>query len=128
MDADIIVDALTARSVTELKKKVSQSLAKKKEESGMMQQMQQTIEQLQQQLQQMGSENKQLSNKVEELNEAKLAIDKERMQKEIELGWFKARTEQDYRTADIANEEKKTQIEVAQLYDGNPHNNEIRNS
>ena len=52
LDPDMIVDALTARSLTELKVKVTKAFSKKKKEMNEMGQLQQQLEQLQQQNQQ----------------------------------------------------------------------------
>ena len=51
MDSEIIFEALTARSLTELKTRVRTAMKKQKEENNMLQQLQQQAEQLQQELQ-----------------------------------------------------------------------------
>jgi hypothetical protein len=50
MDSEIIFEALTARSLTELKHRVRAAMKKQKEENNMLQQLQQQAEQLQQEL------------------------------------------------------------------------------
>jgi hypothetical protein len=40
---------------------------------------------------------------------------------------YKAQTERTYREAVIANDNKRTEIELLQLKDGNPYNDEVVN-
>ena len=42
------------------------------------------------------------------------------------VDWFKAQTEKAYRERQLDIEEKKVDIEIAQLRDGNPYNDQIR--
>ena len=128
LDPDMIVDALTARSLTELKAKVTKAFAKKKKEMNEMGQMQQQLEQLQQQNQQLQQQLQQAQGKIESLNEAKLEIERQKVQNEADINWYNARTQRDKSQSDADNDTKRTDIEYAQLFDGNQMNNEVKNA
>lgn len=126
VEADVAIDALTSRSMTELKMKVNKGVQKKKEETQNMAQIQQQMEQLQQQLQQSQQENQQLNNKIQSLNEAKIQIDQMVAEETAKIEWFKARTDRDFKSSQAENDSQRTEIEIAQMYDGNPYNDTVR--
>lgn len=128
LDPDMIVDALTARSLTELKVKVTKAFSKKKKEMNEMGQLQQQLEQLQQQNQQLQQQLQQAQGKIESLNEAKLEIERQKVQNEADINWYNARTQRDKSQSDAENDTKRTDIEYAQLFDGNQMNNEVKNA
>lgn len=127
LEPDAIVDALTARSLTELKSKVTEAFNKFKKEHNSMQQLQQQLEQLQQQNQQLQQQLQQAQSKIESLNEAKLDIERQKVQNEADINWYNARTQRDKSQSDAENDTKRTDIEYAQMFDGNQMNNEIKN-
>lgn len=126
MAPDIIVEAMTARSMSELKTKVKKALAKVKVENDAVKNLQQQLEQSQQQLQQMQQQNQQLQQKVESLNEARLQIDQQKVKNDYEIGMLKAKSERDYKLNTATNDTKRTEIEYAQLFDGDNQNNTVR--
>lgn len=127
VDPDITVDALTARSMTELKSKVSLAFGKRRKEQQDLGQAQQQSEQLQQQLQQIQAELQKAQGKIESLNEAKLQIDQKKAQDEADIKWYQAKTERDFKSTQSNNDSKRTDIEYAQLYDGNNMNDKVKN-
>jgi len=56
LSPDVLVDALTAKSLTDLKYKVKKAMAKQKAENNQMMQLSQQLEQANQQLQQLQQE------------------------------------------------------------------------
>lgn len=126
LEPDIIVDALTSRSLTELKSKVTKAFNKRKKESNQLTQLQQQLEQMQTQNQELQQKLQQAQTKIESLNEAKIEIEREKVQNETEINWYNARTQRDKSQSDAENDTKRTNIEYAQLFDGNNMNNEIR--
>lgn len=126
LDEDIIIDAISSRSMTELKTKINQALKKRREENNQLIQLQQKLEQSEQLIKQLQTENKTLNNKLEQLNEAKIQIEQQRVKAEIDTNWYKAKTDRDYKRSASEIDAKKVDIEYAQLYDGNPFNNKIR--
>lgn len=128
MGPELIVDAITTKSVTDFRSKVQKAIKKQKEEMNQMQQLQQQNEQMQQELQQVQKQAEQLQNKVEQLNEAKIQLEAQKAQMENEVNWFKARTERTYREAVAEQDARRTDIEYMQLYDGNPYNDRVVNA
>lgn len=126
MDPDMVVDALTARSLTELKTKVSKAFAKRKKETTNLEQMQQQFEQVQQDNQKLQQQLQQAQSKIDTLNESKLELEKQKIQNEADINWYNARTQRDKSSSEATNDTKRTDIEYAQLFDGNNMNNDVR--
>ena len=126
VDPSIIVEAITSRSLTELKTNVSESLKKQREESNITAQLQQQVEQLTQELQQAQNQLQQAQSKIESLNEAKLQLEKAKLESESGVNWYKAKADKKYKEGTIENDSKRVELEVAQMYDGNMHNNKVK--
>ena len=124
---DIIVDIMTSKSLTEMKVAVKKAIKQQRQENNQIQQLTQQNEQLQQQLQQMQQQLQQAQNKVEQLNEAKLQIEREKIQMQYQIDDYKAKTERTFKENQAENDTKRTEIELMQLYDGNPYNDKVRN-
>lgn len=128
VDPEIIVEAATTKSVSDLKMQIHKSMQRQKAENNQLQQAMQQNQELQQQLQQAQNQLKQLSSKVESLNEAKLQLEQQKNKADIEIQWFKARSDKEYKDAQTENDKRKTEIQLMQLYDGNPYNDKIKMS
>lgn len=126
MEPDTAVEAITSRSLTELKDKVQKSWNKKKKENDQLQQLNQQIQQLDQQNKELQQVNQQLQAKLDQVNEARLQIERERLAMEKDIRWYEAHTDREYKTSKSEVDQKKVDIELGQLYDGNPYNNQIR--
>ena len=126
VDPSIIVEAITSRSLTELKTNVSESLEKQREENNIIAQLQQQVEQLTQELQQAQNQLQQAQSKIESLNEAKLQLEKAKLESESGVNWYKAKADKKYKEGTIENNSKRVELEVAQMYDGNMHNNKVK--
>lgn len=127
VDPDIILEAITAKGLTELKRTVSSALAKKREENNQLGQLSQQVEQLDQQLKQTTSEAQKLQQQVEKLNAEKMQLEKDRLQFEKELEWFKAKSDSSYNQELLEFERERVQLEGLQLLDNNKQNDEIKN-
>ena len=127
VSADILMDIMTAKSLTEMKAKVSKSIKKQREENNQIQQLTQQVEELQNNLQQAQQQLQQYQQKVESLNEAKLQIEKEKIQLQFQIDDYKAKTERTFKENQAQNDTKRTEIELMQLYDNNPYNDEVKN-
>lgn len=123
---DIILDALTSKSLTDLKYKVKKAIQQQKEENNQLQQLQQKLEETTQQAQQLQQELQKAQQKIQQLDEAKLNLEQHKIQLEYQVNWFKAQTDRTFRDRQMDIEEKRTQVELAQLRDGNPYNDKIR--
>lgn len=126
VDMSVLIDAITARSLTELKEKIAEGIKKAEKEHNQMSQFQQQLEQAQQQIKQYEQQLQQAQQKIEQLNEKKLAIEEQKVKNDYLLGTYQARTERDFKSSQADNDDKRTEVEVAQLYDGDQRNNTIR--
>lgn len=126
LEPDIAAEAVTCKSMTELKIKLSKAWAKKKAENDQIGKLQQQLQEAQQQLEQLSKQNQQLQQKLEQVNESKLQLEQTKIANEKELGWYQAQTDRTYKEKKIEVDKDKVKIELGQLYDGNPYNDQIR--
>ena len=123
---DIILEALTSKSLPDLKHKVKMAMKQQKEEANQLQQAAQKVQELEEQLKQVSGELQKAQQKIESLNEAKIQLEQQKLQMENKVDWFKAQTERDYREATAEQDKIRTEIERMQLYDNNPYNDKVR--
>lgn len=123
---EILIEIMTSKSLSEMKSVVKKSLRKQKEENNQIQQLTQQLEQLQATLQQTQQQLQQAQSKVESLNEAKLQIEREKIQLQYQVDDYKAKTERTFKENQAENDTKRTEIELMQLYDGNPYNDKVK--
>lgn len=122
---DIIIEAITCKSIPDLKYKVKKAMRIQKEENNQVNQLTQQVEQLSKQLQDASSQIKQYQSKVEQLNQAKLQLEQQDMNMKYQLEWYKAQTDRDYKEATAEEQKKRTEVEIKQMYDNNPYNDKI---
>ena len=127
VSADIIMDIMTSKSLTEMKVKVKKSIKKQKEENNQIQQLTQQVTELQNNLQQAQQQLQKAQVKIEQLNEAKLQIEQQKIQLQYQVDNYKAQTDRKYKESQAENDTKRTEIELLQLNDGNPYNDEVKN-
>ena len=123
---DIIIEAITCKSLPDLKQKIKTALDQQKQENNQIQQLSKQAEELQQQLQQTSKQLQQAESKIEQLNQAKIELEKQKTIMEDKVEWYKAQTDRRYKEEMAAEAKRRTEVELQQLYDGNPHNNIIR--
>lgn len=126
LDPSIIFEAVSSKSVTDLKSKVKLALQKQKEENNTIQQLSQKCEELQQQLQQASKELQQATKANQELEQAKLKLEQQKMQLNFKIEQFKAETDKNYKDTLAEEQKRRTDIELEQLHDGDPYNDRIR--
>lgn len=123
---DIILEALTAKSLTDLKVKAKISMEKQKEENNQIQQLTQKLEETQNQFKQCSQQLEQAQKKIEQLNESKIQLEQQKIQLEYKVDWFNAQTDRTYKNKMAEEAANRTEIEKAQLADGNPYNDKVR--
>ena len=128
IDPEIVIDIITSKSLTKMKQDVKTALKRKREEAGGMMQMQQQLEQAGQQMQQLQTEAQKLQQEVERLNAEKINIEKEKLNHLKELEWYKAKSTKEFNDQKLANDKKRIEAEILQLYDANSFNDEIKNN
>lgn len=126
LQPDIIMEAATSKSLPDMKNKVREALQKANKYTENMQKAQEQIQQLEQQVQQASQELQKAQGQLKQFDQAKLQLEQQKIQKDAEIKMFEAKTERDYRTKLIEEQSKRTAIEEAQIYDGNPYNNKVR--
>lgn len=127
LDPSIIFEAVSSKSLTDLKQKVQVAMRKQKEENNQIQQLSQKLQETQQQLQEATSELKKAQQTNAELEQAKLKLEQQKMQLDFRVEQLKAQSDQEYKQALIQEQKKRTEIELEQLHDGDPYNDRIRN-
>lgn len=123
---DIIVEAITSKSIPDLKYKIKQAIRSQKDENNQIQQLTKQLEELQKQLQDTFNQLQKSQKEVEQLNQTKLKLEQQDMQMKYQLEWYKAHTERDYREATAEEQKRRTEVEILQLTDGNPYNDKLR--
>ena len=122
---DLVVEAMTTTSLTDLKQKIAKAMKKQKAEQNQLGQMQQQMQQMQQQLQQSQQQLQQAQQKIQQLNENKIQLEQAKLKAESDINWFKVKTERDYKQSQADNDTRRTQIELNQLHDGDPYNDKV---
>ena len=123
---DIIVDIMSAKGLTEMKVKVKQAIRKQKIENDQIQNLSRQVEELTNNLEQSQKQLQQAQSKIESLNEAKLQIEQQKIQLQYQIDDYKNRTERTFKENQAKNDTKRTEIELLQLYDGNPYNDKVK--
>lgn len=123
---DIIIEAITSKSIPDLKYKIKRAMRIQKDENNQMQQLSQQNQQLQQQAQQMQKQLQEAQKKIEQLNQTKLQLEQKQIEQTYKIEMYKANTERTFKEATIEEQKRRTQVELAQLTDGNPYNDKIK--
>lgn len=126
-EPDIIMEAITAESITELKQSINEAYKRKEQKENLIGNLQQQIEQLSKQNKEYESELSKMKSKIEALNEEKLKIEREKMEAQIRLDMFKAKSDNDYKKEANRIKNKQLEVEMQQVLDGNPYNDAIKN-
>lgn len=127
LPSEIIIEAITCKSIPEFKKKLKEAIKKQQEENNQIQKLMQTNEELQNELKKLSSEAEKLQKKVESLNEEKLKLQAKEIELQNQIDWYKAKTDRTYKEAVVEEQKRRTEAEIAQMYDNNPYNDKIRN-
>lgn len=126
IDIDVLLEAMSSHSLTELKENVGRSYNKRKEENDQLQQASQQIDQLNKTMKDMQEQNNQLQRKNEELVNKNLEIKEKELELNYQLAKDKNRIAEQYNKGRLENEEDRTELEKLQMFDNNPYNNTVR--
>lgn len=126
LSPEIIIEIMTAKSVTEIKQKAQIAFKKQEKKNDQLQQLSQKLEETTQQAQQLQQQLQQAQSKIEKLNESKMQLEQQKMQLEFKVDWFNAQTDRTYKNRMADEAAKRTEVELQQLTDGNPYNDKIR--
>ena len=128
LPADILFDVMSSKSLSEIKYKVKKAMRIQKEENNTIQQLQQKLEEVTQQAQQLQSELQKAQQEIRQLDQQKMQLEQQKMQLENKVEWYKAETDRQYKQVQAELATKRTEIEIRQLRDGNPYNDQIRHT
>lgn len=123
---DIIIEAITSKSIPDLKYKVKKAMQVQKEENNQIGQLTQQVQELEKQLKDASSQLEQSQNEIKQLNQTKMQLEQSEIQMKYQIEWYKARTDRDYKEEMAEEAKRRTEIELRQLTDGNPYNDTIR--
>lgn len=128
VDPEVLIQVATASGLTKMKYDVFTSINKKKQEDSQVSQLDQQVQDLDKQLKEVTSEAKKLEQQVKQLNEAKLTLEEEKQDYEKEIGWYKAKSDAEYKDSSLELDKKRIELEALQLLDDNKNNDEIKNN
>ena len=126
IDPEVIIDMVGTKSLTDMKLSVKNAIIKKREENNQLQQVTQQAQQLQEELKKMQQENQKLQQQIQKNNDVKTQMEQERLAFDKELGWYKENNLKEYNEAKIEWEQKRIQLEAAEMFDNNPHNDTVK--
>lgn len=123
---DIIMEAVTCKSVPDLKYKVKKAMQIQRQENNEKKQLKQQLEQVQDQLKEATKQLQKAQTEIKNLNQDKINLEKKEMQMKYQVEWYKSKTERKYREGLVEEAKRRTEAELAQIADGNPYNDQIR--
>lgn len=126
MTPDIIVDAATTKSLSQLKQSIRTAMKKQEAKNDKLNQAMEQIQQLQQQLNDAQKQLQEASTEIKTLNKQKMEIDMQKNKQDAQIRMYQAKTDRDYKQNTAENDNKRTEIELAQIHDGNPYNDKIK--
>lgn len=123
---DIMVETLNTKSVTEYKSKLKKALNTQGKINAQFEKLQQQLEQSAQQLQEYEGQIKEMAKKLDQYSDSDQQLKKMELEYKKEIEWYKAKTMRDYYDNKADVDKQKVQIELKQLSDGNPYNDQVR--
>lgn len=127
-EADMVVEAITTESLTEMKDVVLKSYGKKKEENSQLQQMQQALQQAQEQLQQIQQQAEQIQAENEQLKAKSYELDAKKIEYDYDVKKEANKNANDFNTNKIELDKSRIELEKLQLFDESKDNDEIQNA
>lgn len=126
LPADILFETITCKSLTSIKTRIRKALAKQKAENNQLQQAMQQVQQLQQQLQESQKQIQKYEQQIQQLAKQADNFKQEELKQKMDLEWFKAQTDRQFKDKQAEEDAKRTELERQQLYDGNPYNDKVK--
>ena len=123
---DIIIEAITSKSIPDLKLKINKALQVAREENNQVVQLTQQVKQLEEQLKGASSQLQKAQSEIEKLNQDKLSLEQNEIQMKYQIEWYKAQTDREYKESMSEETKRRTDLELQQMYDNNPYNDVIR--
>lgn len=125
MDPEILMIISTSKSLTEMKELTIKAIKEKKMENDQLQKMQQMLAEAQKNQQELQKQLEASTKKIAQLNERELAIKQQDNVTRQQIDWYKAKTTAEMKDRELDLIQERNKLEVAQLFDNNPNNDEI---
>lgn len=129
VDASMALDIIFSKSPTQLKRRMNKAIAQKKAENDMIGQLQQQVQQYESDAKQAQKTIADLQNEIQRLQSQVNASTQAKIQndsRKLDIEEQEIRDKKDYNDKLIEVKEKQLDAEIAQIWDGNPYNNQIR--
>jgi hypothetical protein len=129
VDASMALDIIFSKSPTQLKRRMNKAIAQKKAENDMIGQLQQQVQQYESDAKQAQKTIADLQNEIQRLQSQVNASTQAKIQndsRKLDIEEQEVRDKRDYNDKLIEVKEKQLDAELAQIWDGNPYNNQIR--
>lgn len=129
VDASMALDIIFSKSPTQLKRRMNKAIAQKKAENDMIGQLQQQVQQYESDAKQAQKTIADLQNEIQRLQSQVNASTQAKIQndsRKLDIEEQEIRDKKDYNDKLIEVKEKQLDAELAQIWDGNPYNNQIR--
>lgn len=126
IDADILVDTLNTKSVTDFKDKLKKALKTKERYDQQFAELSKQLEQAQNTVKEYEKQLKEAQTKLQKMSDAEMQLKQAELEFKKEVEWFKAKTEREYYKDKTEIDREKIKIEIGQLFDGNPYNDKVK--
>ena len=126
LDPELLVAVSTSESLTDMRDSINKSIKLKKEENNQLQQLTKQLEEAQKQLQDTQKQLQKAQGQLEQFDQAKLQIEKDKINKEFEIKSKQIEIDKDYKEGQLERDSKRLEIEALQLIDANKRNDEVR--
>lgn len=127
MDPEILVHITSAKSISEMKQAVLETVRAKKAENNQLAQLQQALQEAQTQQQELQKQLEKSTQQIIKFNERKLAIEEQNNAAEQQLARYKIDVQKDLKERELDLIENRNKIEAMELLDDNPSNDEVEN-
>lgn len=127
VDPTLMVIVSTSKSLTEMKDAVMKAIEERKIENNQIQQLQQQLQQTQQNLDQVQKQLEASTKKITQLNAKKMAIEQQDNVAKQEIEWYKVKSADENKKAEIDLIKQRNKLEALQLVDNSKDNDEIVN-
>lgn len=128
-DAEMSLEILDSKNMTDMKRKLVKAIEVKKAENNMIQQLQQQVQQYESDAKQSQKTISDLQNEIKRLQSQVESSSQAKIQNEVrklDIQEQEVRDKKDYNDKLIDVKEKQLEAELAQIRDGNPYNDQIR--
>lgn len=126
IDFELAIDAISSKSITDLKRKIKASMAEKREENNEMQQLMQKLQEMDQALKQAEQQYSSLEEEASKMAEENKKIKNAYDERKHEVEMYKAKTDRDYKEGKLKEDARRTEVEIFQLYDGDARNDKVK--